>query len=86
MVWWKDWVNRFNNVVELPDPFIREIESKGYSYDEEKDWWVRVWTTDTPDGQEKVLEVYKKEDDKWRQLMYGKDGELFYESEVTNYD
>ena len=86
MVWWKDWVNRFNNVVELPDPFIREIESKGYSYDEEKDWWVRVWTTDTPDGQEKVLEVYKKEDDKWRQLMYGKDGELIYESEVTNYD
>ena len=86
MVWWEDWVNRFNNVVELPDPFIREIESKGYSYDEEKDWWVRVWTTDTPDGQEKVLEVYKKEKDQWRQLMYGHTGDLFYETDVINYD
>ena len=41
---------------------------------------------DRPEGKEEVLEVYKKEDDKWRQMMYGKDGELFYESEVTNYD
>ncbi len=30
--------------------------------------------------------INMKEDDKWRQMMYGKDGELFYESEVTNYD
>ena len=86
MGWWKDWIDSFNNVVELPDPLITELHSKGYSYDEEKEWWVRVWSTDTPEGKEEVLEVYKKEDDKWRQLMYGKDGELFYESEVTNYD
>ena len=86
MRWWKEWIDSFNNVVELPDPLITELNSKGYSYDEEKEWWVRVWSTDTPEGKEEVLEVYKKEDDKWRQMMYGKDGELFYESEVTNYD
>ena len=86
MRWWKEWIDSFNNVVELPDPLITELLSKGYSYDEEKELWVRVWSTDTLDGKEEVLEVYKKEDDKWMQMMYGKDGELFYESEVTNYD
>ena len=86
MRWWKEWIDSFKNVVELPDPLITELRSKGYSYDEEKEWWVRVWSTDKPEGKEEVLEVYKKEDDKWRQMMYGKDGELFYESEVTNYD
>ena len=86
MRWWKEWIDSFNNVVELPDPLITELHSKGYSDEEEKEWWVRVWSTDTPEGKDEVLEVYKKEDDKWRQMMYGKDGELFYESEVTNYD
>ena len=48
MRWWKEWIDSFNNVVELPDPLITELHSKGYSYDEEKEWWVRVWSTDTP--------------------------------------
>ena len=38
MRWWKEWIDSFNNVVELPDPLITELHSKGYSYDEEKEW------------------------------------------------
>ena len=37
MRWWKEWIDSFNNVVELPDPLITELHSKGYSYDDEKE-------------------------------------------------
>ena len=43
---------------------ISKLESKGYTYDSEKEWWARTWTTNTGTPiQESCLEVYQKKDD-----------------------
>ena len=68
------------NKKEEQDPFIPKLESKGYTYDSEKEWWVRTWTTNTGTPiQESCLEVYQKKDDEWKVLMIGNEGDLFYE-------
>ena len=45
-----------------------------------RDWWERTWTTNQ--GKESILEVYKKDDDGWRQLMIGYGDNIFYEEKV----
>ena len=71
------------NKKEEQDPFIPKLESKGYTYDSEKEWWVRTWTTNTGTPiQESCLEVYQKKDDEWKVLMIGNEGDLFYEEPV----
>ena len=71
------------NKKEEEDPLISKLESKGYTYDIEKEWWVRTWTTNTGTPiQESCLEVYQKKDDEWKVLMIGNGGDLFYEEPV----
>jgi len=71
------------NKKEEQDPLISKLESKGYTYDIEKEWWVRTWTTNTGTPiQESCLEVYQKKDDEWKVLMIGNGGDLFYEEPV----
>ena len=54
-----------------------ELKSKGYSYDSEKEWWSRLWTTNK--GREEVKEVAAFTGKTWRKIMIGSDGKTFYE-------
>ena len=54
-----------------------ELKSKGYSYDSEKEWWSRSWTTNQ--GKEQIQEVAAFTGKTWRKLMIGSDGRTFYE-------
>ena len=78
-------VNFILNVFSPPkpeeeDPLISQLKERGYTYDTEKEWWVRTWTTNTGTPiQESCLEVYQKKDDEWKVLMIGNEGDLFYE-------
>ena len=81
-------VNFILNVFSPPkpeeeDPLIPKLKERGYTYDGEKEWWVRTWTTNTGTPiQESCLEVYQKKDDEWKVLMIGNEGDLFYEEPV----
>ncbi len=61
--------------------FIEKIGKRGYKYDEKHDWYMREWTTN--EGRESVYEGYKREVDRWNQIMRDEGGEIFYE-EQTN--
>ena len=54
-----------------------ELKSKGYSYDSEKEWWSRLWTTNK--GREEIKEVAAFTGKTWRKIMIGSDGKTFYE-------
>lgn len=58
------------------------LDTQGYTWDEEKKWYSRTWTTNG--GQETILEVYQKKDDNWKQLMIGYGDRVFYEEPVPH--
>ena len=64
------------------DCFTFKLEEKGFTYNEDRDWWERTWTVETKYGQETSLEVYKQDGDSWKTLMFGNEGDLFYEQTV----
>ena len=82
MTWWEKLFSGFNTVEEKPDPLIVKLQSKGYAFNEDKEWWQRIWTTETPEGTEKVIEVYRKKEGEWTSIMYGNNGDIFYEEPV----
>ena len=61
--------------------FIDNLIKNGYEYDNDKDWYVRSWTTNSPthpDGEEKILQIWKK---KWVEVLTDPiTGEIFHES------
>ena len=66
------------SIIELSEKrFIRCILENGFLYDESHQGYTRVWETNTPDGKLQCLEVYKKDEDVWKQIMYGSDGGVF---------
>ena len=76
MTW---WVKK----VEKVDPFIEELKEKGCHYNEDEDCWERVWLVATKNGSERSREVYKKvPDGGWNVIMYGNEGDIFFEHGV----
>ena len=85
MAWWNEWLKGFNNLdVEEKEPsFTDNLVQKGFRYNETHNWWQRTWTTQTLTGVESCLEVYKKnEEDEWVSIMYGNEGDMFYEEKI----
>ena len=71
------------DVIDLPTRrFIKSLEEQGFKYDNDKEYYVRVWSTDTPEGQLDCLEIYKQEEDKWKSIMIGSEGDTFFENEI----
>ena len=85
MVWWENLLSGFNQPANSEpeiDPFIAEIESKGYTYDRDNDWYERTWTTES-EPKESIREVYQQlECGAWNQLMIGYGDNIFYEERV----
>ncbi len=61
---------------------IDTLKEKGFHYNPKLEEWERVWVVATRLGAERSREVYKKEGDKWRVIMYGNTGEIFFEHDV----
>ena len=70
-----------NTMKQSPEEvnFIEELKSRGYAYNEEKQWHIRTWTANA--GKEKCYEAFRKDEDsgKWNQIMIGANGDIFYE-------
>ena len=81
MAWYEFW--KLPPKKEEPDPYIIELEEKGFRYNEVDEQWQRVWATVTKTGTETVLEVRKKEKDGWKYTMYGDDNHVFYEYKLN---
>ena len=82
MTWYKFW--ELPPEKEKPDPYIIELEEKGFRYNEEDDRWQRVWATVTKTGTEIVLEIRKKDDEGWWYSMVDNNGDVFYKGKVKN--
>ena len=85
MAWRNPW---FNNK-EPKDNFVDKMQidtlkEKGFHYNEDENQWERIWVVATRDGSERSKEVYKKENDKWKVIMYGNTGEVFFEHPVRD--
>ena len=59
-----------------------DLRERGFRFNSEKDWYERTWSVKTRRGKETSLEVYKKVGDDWKSMMFGDDGELFFEYTV----
>ena len=79
MTWYKFWELPVEETVDpTVDPYIAELEEKGFRYNEVDDRWQRVWATVTKTGTEIVLEIRKKDDEGWWYSMVDNNGEEFY--------
>ena len=63
--------------------FIKCITDNGFLFDNVHQGYTRVWETKTPEGKLQCLEVYKHEDNKWKQIMYGSDGSIFFAEDIN---
>ena len=83
--WLRDLFRGFNTTGndEQPDTFIEDLKEKGCHYNEEEGWWERTWLVATKSGAETSKEVYVKDDDGWRVVMYGNTGDVFFEHKVN---
>ena len=63
--------------------FIKCIEGNGFHYDDVYQGYTRIWETDSPEGKLQCTEVYKQEDNQWKQIMYGSDGSIFFQEDVN---
>ena len=83
MAWRNPWYNDKEPEESFVDKMqIDTLKEKGFHYNEGEDQWERIWVVATRDGSERSKEVYKKEGDDWRVIMYGNTGEVFYEHGV----
>ena len=63
--------------------FIKCITDNGFLYDASHQGYTRIWETKTPEGKLQCLEVYKQEDNQWKQIMYGSDGSVFFTEDIN---
>lgn len=59
--------------------FIAELEENGFHYNNDSEWWQRVWTTNTKHGKDVILEVRQQVNNEWKYLIYGDNDQLIYE-------
>jgi len=93
MTWWKDLFRGFNQPAisdvkrdKDGDPLEAlsfKLLKKGFHFNVEKDWYERTWLVATQDGAETSKEVYQKRGDHWKVIMYGNEGDVFFEHEVN---
>ena len=63
--------------------FIKCITDNGFLYDTTHQGYTRIWETKSPEGKLQCLEVYKQEDNQWKQIMYGSDGSVFFTEDIN---
>ena len=63
--------------------FIKCITDNGFLFDATHQGYTRIWETKSPEGKLQCLEVYKQEDNQWKQIMYGSDGSVFFTEDIN---
>ena len=81
MTWYEFW--KLPPKKEKPDPYIIELEEKGFRYNEEDDRWQRVWATVTKTGTEILLEIRKKDDEGWWYSIVDNNDNVFYKGKLN---
>ena len=67
----------------VPSSFTKSLERRGFTFNSNNNRWSRTWTAKTRDGEERTLEVYeKKENGEWISLMYGNEGDIYYQNSL----
>ena len=67
----------------VPSSFTKSLERRGFTFNSNNNRWSRTWTAKTRDGEERTLEVYeKKEEGEWISLMYGNEGDIYYQNSL----
>ena len=80
MAWRNPWYDDSEPEV---NPFIEKLIGKGFHYNDEEDLWERTWMVATQSsGAETSKEVYKQRDDEWSVVMYGNEGDVFFEHKI----
>jgi len=70
-------------VSTVPPSFVNSLERRGFTFNSNNNRWSRTWTAKTKDGEERTLEVYeKKENGEWISLMYGNEGDIYYQNSL----
>ena len=68
---------------DLESVFVKSLIRKGFTYNRNNKRWSRTWTTPTLDAHERTLEVYTMDSDgEWISMMYGNEGDIYYEQKV----
>ncbi len=85
----KHWQDRFSEWLNFrreepkPDPLLEPLREKGFHFNPDKLWWERTWLVATKNGSETSKEVYIRDDEgNWKVVMYGNEGDVFFEHEV----
>ena len=78
---WTNFVNTytaFGEKKEVVNEFVEGLKKKGFTFNDEQQWWVRTWSTPTPEGEDRCLEVYKEDQEtsEWKSIMYGSSGDI----------
>ncbi len=70
-------------VGSVSSTFIQSLKRRGFTFNSNNNRWSRTWTAKTRDGEERTLEVYeKKENGEWISLMYGNEGDIYYQNSL----
>ena len=85
MTIWERIKNAFMITTEKPqpDPLLDKLREKGFHFNPDELWWERIWLVATKTGSETSKEVYVKKDEEWKVVMYGNDGDVFFEHKVN---
>ena len=78
-----DEYNKRMEFIEKEEPFLHNLRDKGFHFNPDELWWERIWLVATKTGSETSKEVYVKKDEEWKVVMYGNDGDVFFEHKVN---
>ena len=60
-----------------------DLIDRGFHFNVDEDWYERTWTVATKNGAETSKEVYQKRGDHWKVIMYGNEGDVFFEQDIN---
>ena len=85
--WWKspeppEPVKEKIDEVEDIDIITFKLQEKGFHFNVEKDWYERTWVVATKDGAETSKEVYQRKGEHWKVVMFGDNGDVFFEKTI----
>ena len=83
--WWK--APKEDEVVcevdgEDVDCLVFKLIEKGFHFNVEEDWYERTWAVPTKTGAETSKEVYQKKGEQWKVIMFGDQGDVFFEKTI----
>tara|TARA_B100001250_G_C19618764_1_gene708393 strand:+ start:273 stop:572 length:300 start_codon:yes stop_codon:yes gene_type:complete len=84
--WWRhpepEVITQKIDEVENIDSIIFKLQEKGFHFNVKEDWYERTWVVATKDGAETSKEVYQRKGEHWKVVMFGDNGDVFFEKTI----